>query len=127
MLLITSIILLVVVFIAAIFNKQNIPLIILALAVGIIFGSDVTGIIYFDNAKMAQQLANIALIFILFAGGFGTKKNNLSPVIKPTMLLATAGVLTDSKKIEEVSEKILRIFYKRWQPGLSQLMSVMQI
>ncbi|HQJ40037.1 MAG TPA: potassium/proton antiporter [Exilispira sp.] len=109
MLLITSIILLVVVFIAAIFNKQNIPLIILALAVGIIFGSDVTGIIYFDDAKMAQQLANIALIFILFAGGFGTKKSNLSPVIKPTMLLATAGVLLTAN-----IAAILFSFLTRW-------------
>jgi len=107
--LITSIILLVVVFIAAIFNKQNIPLIILALAVGIIFGSDVTGIIYFDDAKMAQQLANIALIFILFAGGFGTKKSNLSPVIKPTMLLATAGVLLTAN-----IAAILFSFLTRW-------------
>jgi cell volume regulation protein A len=91
MLLITSIILLVVVFIAAIFNKQYIPLIILAWLL-YNFGSDVTGIIYFDDAKMAQQLANIALIFILLLEDLVQKKQS-KPCYKPTLLLATAGVL----------------------------------
>ena len=93
MLLIVSLIVLFIVFVALISKKLNIPLIIIALGIGIIFGSDVTGIIYFDDALLSQQLANIALIFILFAGGFGTKRHNLTPVVKPTMLLATVGVL----------------------------------
>lgn len=93
MLLITSILLIFIVFVAAVSRKLNVPLIIIALAVGIVFGSDVTGIIYFDDAKLAQQLANIALIFILFAGGFGIKNVYFKPVVKPTMLLATLGVL----------------------------------
>lgn len=69
------------------------PLIIIALAIGIIFGSDVTGFIYFDNSVLAKELANIALMFILFAGGFDTKKENFKLVVKPSMLLATLGVL----------------------------------
>ncbi|MCA1920036.1 MAG: hypothetical protein LDL38_11595 [Flavobacterium piscis] len=35
----------------------------------------------------------MVLIFVLFAGGFGTKYSNLKPVIKPTLILATIGVL----------------------------------
>lgn len=93
MLLITSLILLLIVFIAAQVRKFNLPIIIIALAVGIFFGSDVTNLIYFDDAHLAQRLANIALIFILFAGGYGTKSENLRPVLKPTFLLATVGVL----------------------------------
>ncbi len=93
MILLTSILLMFIVFVAAVSRKINVPLIIIALAVGIIFGSDVTGIIYFDNEKLAQDLANIALIFILFAGGFGIKNVYFKPVVKPTMLLATLGIL----------------------------------
>lgn len=93
MILISSIIFLFIVLIALISRKLNVPLIIIALAIGIFFGSDITGIIYFDNAILAQQLANIALIFILFSAGYGTKRENLKPVLKPTMLLATIGVL----------------------------------
>lgn len=93
MLLIIAIIIIFIVFSAVISKKLNIPLIIISLSVGIIFGSDVTGLIYFDNAQLAKEIANIALIFVLFAGGFGTKYSNLKPVIKPTMILATIGVL----------------------------------
>lgn len=74
-------------------KKRNIPLIIIALITGIIFGSDVTGIIYYDNAELTKNFANIALIFILFYGGFGTKEADLKPVIKVTLVLATFGVL----------------------------------
>ncbi|HOV12683.1 MAG TPA: potassium/proton antiporter [Spirochaetota bacterium] len=93
MILITALILLFIVFTATLSRKLNIPLIIIALVIGIVFGSDVTGLIYFDNAQLSQKIANIALVFILFSGGFGTKTSNLRPVIKPTMLLATIGVL----------------------------------
>jgi len=78
---------------AAIFRRFNVPLIILALALGIIFGSDVTGIIYFDDALLARRFADIALVFVLFAGGFSIKRSDLKPVFAPTMTLATIGVL----------------------------------
>lgn len=93
LLLIVSLILISIVFIATLSRRFNLPIIVIALAIGIFFGSDVTNIIYFDNAQLAQKLANIALIFILFAGGFGTKSENLKPVINPTVLLATGGIL----------------------------------
>ncbi len=92
-LLIIAVILLFMVFVARLSSKLNVPLIIIALAIGIIFGSDVTGLIYFDDAIFTRDVANIALIFILFAGGFGTKSNHFKPVAKPAMFLATAGVL----------------------------------
>lgn len=78
---------------AAVFRRFNVPMIILALAVGIFFGSDVTGIIYFDDALLTRRLADIALVFVLFAGGFSIKSADLKPVLAPTMLLATLGVL----------------------------------
>ena len=89
----TAIILMFVVFLALISRKLNVPLILIALAIGIFFGSDVTGLIYFDDASLTQRVANGALIFILFAGGFGTKEDHLRPVFEITMLLATGGVL----------------------------------
>lgn len=93
MILISSIIVIAVVIAALLSRRINIPLIIIALAAGIIFGSDVTGLVYFDDARIAQQVANIALVFILFAGGFGIKREQFRPVMRVTMLLATAGVV----------------------------------
>ena len=86
-------ILIFVVILAFFSKKMNIPLIIIALITGVVFGSDVTGIVYFDNAVLTKNIANAALMFILFYGGYGTKKENLKPVIKITLVLATVGVL----------------------------------
>ncbi len=93
MVLIVSLILIAIVFTARISSKMNVPLVVIALAIGIIFGSDVTGLIYFEDAHLTRMIADIVLIFILFAGGFGTKNHNFRPVIRTTMVLATIGVL----------------------------------
>ena len=90
---IAAIILIAVVLMAALFRQWNMPLIIIALGMGIVFGSDVTGLVYFDDALMTQKLANFALIFILFAGGYGTRREDLRPVVVPSLSLATLGVL----------------------------------
>lgn len=92
--LIVAMILLALVLLASAFRKLNVPVIILSLMIGLIFGSDVTGIIKFDDAFFAKEVANMALMFILFIGGFGTKKETFKPVLKPVMLLATVGVVT---------------------------------
>ena len=91
--LIIGIILVFIVFIAAFFKRWNIPLIVIALGIGIFFGSDVTGLIYFDNATLTKKITDIALMFVLFAGGFETKKEDLKIVMKPALILATVGVL----------------------------------
>ena len=91
--LIIGIILVFIVFIAAFFKRWNIPLIVIALGIGIFFGSDVTGLIYFDNATLTKKITDIALMFVLFAGGFETKKGDLKIVMKPALILATVGVL----------------------------------
>jgi cell volume regulation protein A len=91
-LLVISLLLLTLILLANIFHKVNVPLIMMSLLIGIIFGSDVTGLIYFDDAVLTKNIANIALMFILFTGGFSTKKSNLNSVLTPVSLLATLGV-----------------------------------
>ncbi len=75
-----------------VFRKLNIPLILLALLLGMVFGSDVTGWVYFDDVYLTRDVVQLALIFILFAGGFGIKREEFSLVGKPDLLLATIGV-----------------------------------
>jgi len=74
-------------------KRFSLPLILIALGVGIVFGSDVTGLIWFDDAHLTNELASGALIFILFAGGFETKRENLKLSLVPSMTLATVGVV----------------------------------
>jgi cell volume regulation protein A len=45
--------------------------------VGMVMGSDVLGIIYFDNASTAQMIGVFALVVILFEGGLQTKWKTL--------------------------------------------------
>lgn len=89
---IAAIILILIVLTARLANKLSLPLILISLVLGILFGSDVLGLVYFDDATFAKQIADTALLFILFVGGFGTKKENLKLVLAPALILASLGV-----------------------------------
>ena len=91
--LLVGIIIAFIVLIASIFKRLNVPLILIALAIGIFFGSDVTGLIYFDDAHLTKQITDIALMFILFAGGFENKLKDLKTVMTPALLLSSIGVI----------------------------------
>jgi len=103
---------------AAFFRRFNVPMIILALAVGIFFGSDVTGIIYFDDAILTRRLADIALVFVLFAGGYSIKRSDLKPILPPTMTLATLGVL-----VTMIISTVIFHFFSGWTFSRSLLVS----
>lgn len=93
MYIIASIILISIVLTAKIADKWKLPLVLIALAFGLIFGSDITGLIYFDNWILAKQIADFGLMFVLFIGGFGTKKEMLKLVLGPSLTLASLGVI----------------------------------
>lgn len=73
-------------------SKFGVPVLLLFLAVGMIFGSDGIGI-KFDNITLAQYVSTIALCIILFSGGMDTKIEEVKPVLSPGIVLATLGVL----------------------------------
>lgn len=72
--------------------KLGIPVLLLFLIVGMVFGSDGIGI-QFHNAGEAQFIGTLSLCIILFSGGMDTKINDIRPVIPQGILLATLGVL----------------------------------
>ena len=74
-------------------DKIGVPVLLVFLAVGIIVGSDVLGLIKFSDAQTTKRIADILLIFILFDGGFRTSRDDLQLVAKPATILATFGVL----------------------------------
>ncbi|MFV0338813.1 MAG: potassium/proton antiporter [Chthoniobacterales bacterium] len=90
--LVGSLILIAVVLAAVWLDRWSVPTILIALGTGIIFGSDVLKFWDFDNMELTNQIANLALIFILFFGGFSTKKANLKAAALPAIGLATWGV-----------------------------------
>ncbi|HCW53372.1 MAG TPA: potassium/proton antiporter [Clostridium sp.] len=74
-------------------NKIGLPALILFMALGMLFGSDGLVKISFDDYHIARDVCNIALIFIMFYGGFGTKWNVAKPVAFKSIMLSTAGVI----------------------------------
>jgi cell volume regulation protein A len=74
-------------------ERWSVPVILIALGLGIVFGSDVLNLWHFDDVELTNQVANLALVFILFQGGFATKREDLRAVALPALGLATWGVL----------------------------------
>lgn len=70
--------------------RFGLPLLLIFLLVGMLFGTDGLGI-EFSDMHTAQFIGMIALCIILFTGGMGTKISAIKPVIIPGLVLSTAG------------------------------------
>mgnify|MGYP001413913410 CR=1 FL=1 len=73
-------------------SKVGLPLLIGFIGIGIIVGSDVLNLFYFDNASLTKRIADVLLIFIIFDGGFRVSKEAFRSVAGPSLTLATFGV-----------------------------------
>lgn len=74
-------------------DRWSVPVILIALGAGIVFGSDVLSLWHFDDIDLTNQVANLALVFILFYGGLSTKRSDFKNVALPAGGLATWGVV----------------------------------
>lgn len=74
-------------------NKIGMPLLVMFIVLGMIFGSDGLLKIPFDDFSFAEQICSAALIFIMFYGGFGTKWSEAKPVALPSVLLSSLGTV----------------------------------
>lgn len=74
-------------------DKLGMPVLLLFMALGMIFGSDGLLKISFDDYEITEKFCEFALIFIMFYGGFGTKWKSARPVAKKAILLSTLGVV----------------------------------
>jgi len=74
-------------------NKIGIPSLLIFIGIGLLFGSDGILKISFDDYHMTQDIANIALTFIMFYGGFCTNWKAAKPVAVSSIMLSTIGVI----------------------------------
>jgi cell volume regulation protein A len=72
--------------------RFGVPILVLFLGVGMIFGNDGFGL-EFSNPEHAQFIGVLALNIILFSGGMDTKYTEIRPVMVHGIILATFGVL----------------------------------
>ncbi|CEN77560.1 potassium/proton antiporter [Paraclostridium sordellii] len=73
--------------------KFGVPILLIFIVLGMLFGSDGIVGIYFDNYELTSQLCSIGLVFIMFYGGFGTSWEMAKPVAFSSILLSTLGVV----------------------------------
>jgi len=73
-----------------------VPVLVLFLALGMLAGSEGVGGIAFENYGLAHAIGSLSLAFILFDGGLSTSMGSIRAVWRPSMVLATVGVLITS-------------------------------
>ena len=74
-------------------DKLGFPVLLAFILLGMLFGSDGLFRIPFEDYSFAEQICSIALIFIMFYGGFGTNFKQAKPVLGRSVLLSTVGVV----------------------------------
>lgn len=88
-----SVIILICIILNRISSRFGIPVLLAFICLGMLFGEDGLFKIHFENFDFAAQFCTIALIFIMFYGGFGTKWSEAKKVSKISILLASLGVV----------------------------------
>lgn len=74
-------------------DKLGMPALILFMFIGMLFGSDGILKIPFNNYTLANQVCTLALLFIMFYGGFNTKWKLARTVAVKSIALSTIGVV----------------------------------
>lgn len=77
---------------AKLFDNLGLPTLVLFITLGMLAGSEGIGGIDFTDARLAQSIGIIALIFILFSGGLDTSIESIKPIKFGAISLATIGV-----------------------------------
>lgn len=73
--------------------RLGIPALIFFMFVGMLFGSEGIFKILYDDFSSAEMICSIALIFIMFQGGFETNWNTAKRYVVKSVMLSTIGVL----------------------------------
>ncbi len=76
--------------------KFGVPMLLIFIVLGMMFGSDGLVGIYFDNFELTSKICSLGLVFIMFYGGFGTNWSVAKPVAIPSVLLSSLGVVVTS-------------------------------
>lgn len=74
-------------------QRLPVPSLIFFLLLGMCFGVDGLFRIPFDDYQLSETVCSVALVFIMFYGGFGTNMKAARPVAVQSFLLSTLGVV----------------------------------
>lgn len=74
-------------------GKLGIPALLAFIGMGMLLGTDGLFRIPFDNYQVADAICSVALIFIMFYGGFGTNWKEAKPVAWQALILSSLGTV----------------------------------
>lgn len=74
-------------------SRIGVPTLLAFMALGILFANNGLWPVRFDDYDAAKDTCTVALIFIMFYGGFGTRREAVRPVVMESVLLASVGVV----------------------------------
>lgn len=83
--------------------RYRVPSLLLFLALGMLVADDGLAIIRFDDVRLAQDIAIVALLVILFEGGLTTDPGALRRSAAPSFVLSTLGVVTTAGVVGAVA------------------------
>ena len=93
LLILIAVVILASIFLNNVSSRIGIPALLAFILLGIFFANTGLWPIDFDDYAAAKETCSIALIFIMFYGGFGTRWQAVKPVVVEAGLLATLGVV----------------------------------
>lgn len=93
LMLISGLVLIICITSSKVLYRFGVPMLLIFIVLGMIFGSDGIVGIYFDNYDLCKKLCSIALVFIMFYGGFGTNWRIAKPIVIPAILMSSLGVV----------------------------------
>ena len=93
LMIISALVLIICVTSTKILYKFGVPMLLIFIVLGMLFGSDGLVGIYFDNYNLTNQLCSLGLVFIMFYGGFGTNWKEAKPVAVSSILMSSLGVI----------------------------------
>lgn len=100
-------------------TKYGVPVLVAFLGIGMAAGVDGFGI-QFDNAAVAELIGMFSLCIILFSGGLDTDFKKVKPVLKPGLVLATAGVLLTTILTGVFIHEMMRYFLPEYAFGWTE-------
>ena len=92
-LLMCTVVILLCVLISGLTHRLGVPVLLAFIALGMLFGENGVFRIPFDNYTLVEQICTVALVFIMFYGGFGTNWDQAKPVAVQAAVLASGGVV----------------------------------
>jgi potassium/hydrogen antiporter len=95
--------------------RAGVPVLVVFLGLGMLAGSEGIGGIDFENYQLAYSIGTLALALILFDGGLRTPKSSIVDSWRPSLSLATIGVMITAVMTGVASSYILGV---SWLEGL---------